>query len=58
MSVNGLNQRVMPGMVIDMLGDGARGVRAVLAAAKSRMTCEDDLAFQRSIWKPEVWSAT
>jgi hypothetical protein len=42
-------------MVIDMLADGARGAREVLAASKPRMTREAYLAFQRSVWRREVW---
>ena len=47
--------KALAGMVIDLLADGAHGAREVLASAKPRMTREDYLAFQRAIWKREVW---
>lgn len=47
--------KALAGMVIDLLADGARGAREVLAAAKPRMTREAYLAFQRAIWKREMW---
>ena len=48
--------KALAAMVIDMLGDGARGAREVLKSSKPRMTREAYLTFQRSIWKREVWS--
>jgi amidohydrolase len=48
--------KALAGMVIDMLADGARGAREVIAASKPRMTREDYLAFQRGIWKRELWA--
>ena len=48
--------KALAGMVIDMLADGARGAREVIAASKPRMTREEYLAFQRGIWKREVWA--
>ncbi|MBI2205024.1 MAG: amidohydrolase [Candidatus Rokubacteria bacterium] len=49
--------KALAGMVIDMLADGARGAREVIAASKPRMTREEYLAFQRGIWNREVWEA-
>ena len=48
--------KALAAMVIDMLGDGARGAREVLKSSTPRMTREAYLTFQRSIWKREVWS--
>jgi hypothetical protein len=42
-------------MAIDMLGDGAAGARAVLAAARPPMTREQYLAFQRGLARREVY---
>src|SRR5262245_42193941 len=41
--------KLLAGMAIDLLGDGAAGARAVLAQAKPPMTREADLAFQRGL---------
>jgi metal-dependent amidase/aminoacylase/carboxypeptidase family protein len=48
--------KALAAMVVDMLADGARGAREVIADAKPRMTREEYLKFQRGIWKREVWS--
>ena len=42
-------------MVVDLLADGAAGGREVLKAAKSPMTREQYLAFQRGIGRREVY---
>ena len=49
--------KALAAMVVDMLADGARGARDVIASAKPRMTREEYLRFQRGIWKREEWSA-
>jgi hypothetical protein len=42
-------------MVIDMLGDGAAGARAVLHEARPPMTREQYLAFQRGMARRELF---
>jgi hypothetical protein len=47
--------KALASMAIDMLGDGAAGARAVLAAARPPMTREQYLAFQRGLARREVY---
>jgi amidohydrolase len=47
--------KALAAMVVDMLADGARGAREVIAKAKPPMTRESYLAFQRSLARHEVF---
>ena len=47
--------KALAAMVVDMLSDGARGAREVIAQAKPPMTRETYLAFQRSLARREVY---
>ena len=48
--------KVLAGMVVDLLWDGAAGARAVLASANVRMTREAYLSMQRGIFHREVYT--
>ena len=47
--------KALAAMVIDMLADGARGAREVIAKAKPPMTRETYLTFQRSLARRELY---
>jgi len=47
--------KLLAGMAIDLLGDGAQRAREVVARAKPAMTRAEYLAFQRSITRTEVY---
>ena len=47
--------RALAAMVIDLLWDGARGAREVLANARPAMTRQSYVDFQRSIRRREVF---
>jgi amidohydrolase len=47
--------KALAAMVVDLLGDGAAGAKAVLGKAKPPMTREQYLAFQRSMARREVF---
>jgi len=47
--------KALAAMVIDLLADGARGAREVLAAARPPMTREKYLGFQRGLARREVY---
>src|SRR6266542_2762583 len=47
--------KALAAMVVDMLADGARGAREVIAKAKPPMTRESYLAFQRSLARHEIF---
>ena len=47
--------KALAAMVVDMLADGARGAREVIAKARPPMTRESYLAFQRSLARHEVF---
>ena len=47
--------RMLAAMAVDLLADGATGAREVLARARPRMTREGYLAFQRSLFRQEVY---
>jgi len=47
--------RALAAMVIDLLWDGARGAREVLANARPAMTRQSYVDFQRSIRRREVY---
>ena len=47
--------KLLAGMAIDLLGDGAQRAREVVAQAKPAMTRAEYLAFQRSITRTEVY---
>jgi hypothetical protein len=42
-------------MVVDLMADGASGAREVLKSARSPMTREQYLSFQRGIARREVY---
>jgi len=48
--------KLLAGMAIDLLGDGAAGARAVLAQARPPMTREGYLAFQRGLARRATYS--
>jgi amidohydrolase len=48
--------KLLAGMAVDLLGDGAAGARAVLAAAKPPMTRAAYLAFQRGLARRATFS--
>jgi amidohydrolase len=48
--------KLLAGMAVDLLGDGAAGARAVLAEAKPPMTREAYLAFQRGLARRATYS--
>ncbi len=47
--------KALAAMVVDLLGDGAAGARAVLKTARPPMTREQYLAFQRGIARREIF---
>jgi amidohydrolase len=47
--------KALAAMVVDMLADGARGAREVIAKAKPPMTRESYLTFQRSLARREIF---
>ena len=47
--------RAMAVMVVDLLSDGARGAREVVANARPAMSRESYVAFQQSIRRREVY---
>jgi amidohydrolase len=47
--------KALAAMVVDMLADGARGAREVIAKAEPPLTRESYLAFQRSLARREVF---
>ena len=47
--------RAMAAMVVDLLSDGARGAREVVANARPAMSRESYVAFQQSIRRREVY---
>ena len=49
--------RALAAMVVDLLWDGARGAREVVANARPAMSRESYVAFQRSIRRREVYRA-
>jgi metal-dependent amidase/aminoacylase/carboxypeptidase family protein len=48
--------KALAAMVVDMLGDGARGARETLATAHPAMTREQYLAFQRGVARSQTYS--
>ena len=48
--------KALAAMAVDMLADGARGAREVLAQARPPMTREGFLAFQRGLARRETYS--
>ena len=47
--------RAMAAMVVDLLWDGARGAREVVANARPAMTRQQYVDFQRSVRRHEVY---
>jgi amidohydrolase len=47
--------KALAAMVIDLLGEGARGAREVLAGSRPPMTREQYLEIQRGIWRRETF---
>jgi len=47
--------RAMAAMVVDLLSDGARGAREVVANARPAMTRQQYVDFQRSVRRCEVY---
>jgi metal-dependent amidase/aminoacylase/carboxypeptidase family protein len=48
--------KLLAAMAVDLLADGAAGARAVLAAARPKMTRPEYLAFQRGVARREVYA--
>lgn len=49
------NAKLLAGMAVDLLGDGARRAREVVAQAKPQMTRAEYLVFQRGITRRETY---
>jgi hypothetical protein len=49
--------KLLAAMVVDLLGEGARGAREVVAKSKPPMTREAYLASQRSITRREMYES-
>ena len=49
------NAKAMAGMVVDLLADGGKGAREVVAKARPPMTRQQYLEFQRRTGRREVY---